>query len=220
MILEARNLSCRLAGAWLWHGLNLDLRAGERVGLIGPSGSGKTLLLRQVARLERLQSGTLQLAQRSPEQWGLQEWRSRVSYVPQQPVALGGTVADDLRQPFRYAVHRHRGWPQRRLEQWLRHLGRPESFLERRTEHLSGGERQLLGLLRALQLDPAVLLLDEPSASLDQATCHRLEQLLLAWQTGGERALLIVSHDPRQIRRLCGRVQPLPAASSAAAMTR
>jgi putative ABC transport system ATP-binding protein len=92
---------------------------------------------------------------------------------------------------------------------WLERLGRPPSFLDLEASHLSGGEAQLMALLRALQLDPDVLLLDEPTASLDAATTERVEQLLRRWLAEAPRACLLVSHDGAQLRRLAGRQLPL-----------
>jgi ABC-type glutathione transport system ATPase component len=68
-----------------------------------------------------------------------------------------------------------------------------------------GKSMTALALMRLLQLDPVVLLLDEPSASLDVATTLKLEALLLQWLRGGERALILTSHDPAQVERCCDR---------------
>ncbi|NDD70211.1 MAG: ATP-binding cassette domain-containing protein, partial [Synechococcaceae bacterium WB9_4xC_028] len=77
-------------------------------------------------------------------------------------------------------------------------------------EQLSGGELQVLNLIRALQLEPAILLLDECSASLDHATTLALEALLEQWLQAGSRACVLTSHDSGQIQRFCNRVLELP----------
>ncbi|MCA1657197.1 MAG: ATP-binding cassette domain-containing protein, partial [Actinobacteria bacterium] len=100
----------------------------------------------------------------------------------------------------------------------LAQLGRDEAFLEKKARDLSGGEGQLVALARTLQLDPSVLLLDEPTASLDPKTTLAVESLLQSWarERPGERAFLWVSHDQEQARRVshrelrveAGRIEP------------
>jgi putative ABC transport system ATP-binding protein len=95
------------------------------------------------------------------------------------------------------------------VSDWLHHLGRQPSFLTKDAEHLSGGEAQLMALLRALQLEPQVLLLDEPTASLDEGTTLKVESLLKEWQAEGERAIVTISHHPDQMARFCDRLLDL-----------
>jgi putative ABC transport system ATP-binding protein len=210
MSLRAEGLCCRIGGRVLWQRLSFRLRPGDRLALVAPSGSGKTLLLRRLALLDPLQGGSLRLHGRPPQAWGPPAWRSRVLYLSQRPVTHAGTVAQNLQSVWSWAAHRRRGgWRPGRIARWLAALGRDGGFLERDADRLSGGELQLLALLRALQLDPDVLLLDEPCASLDAATSRALETLLLAWQAGGERACLLTSHDADQIARLATGRLPL-----------
>jgi putative ABC transport system ATP-binding protein len=121
----------------------------------------------------------------------------------QRPVAHAGTVEENLRSVWGYASQRRRGggWQPRRICGWLERLGRQRAFLGYPAERLSGGELQLLSLLRALQLDPVVLLLDEPCASLDAATTLAVEDLVKEWLAEDSRACVLTSHDPRQIGR-------------------
>jgi putative ABC transport system ATP-binding protein len=85
----------------------------------------------------------------------------------------------------------------------LSELGRLEDFLERQAVQLSGGEAQMVAVVRALQLDPLALLLDEPTASLDPHGAERLESLINDWQAADEqRALLLTSHNQDQVARV------------------
>ncbi|MGB5133907.1 MAG: ATP-binding cassette domain-containing protein [Prochlorococcaceae cyanobacterium] len=201
-LFSAVGLCRNLDGRLLWRDINLTLRAGDRLGLVAPSGQGKTLLLRNLALLDPLQRGALSLQGRPPASWGLPAWRARASYLSQRPVAHAGTVEENLRSVWGYASQRQRGrWQPRRICDWLERLGREPTFLGYPAERLSGGELQLLSLLRALQLDPVVLLLDEPCASLDASTTLAVEAVLREWLAVDARACVLTSHDPKQIGR-------------------
>jgi len=206
LLLRAEQLKRQLGNRLLWSQLDLELRAGERLGLVATSGAGKTLLLRALALLDPLQAGTIHLRGRSPASWGLPRWRSLVLYLTQRPVAHGGTVEENLRSPWTFQELRGRGgWRRERITGWLEALGRDPAFLAYDAERLSGGELQLLALLRALQLDPTVLLLDEPTASLDRDTSVAVEALLVEWLAAGSRAAVFTSHDSEQIQRFASR---------------
>jgi len=192
-------------GAPLWHDLGFELFPGDRLGLVGASGAGKTLLLRQLALLDPLPCGRILLQGLSPTTWTPPLYRAQVILLSQRAVAFAGSVEDNLRQALTWASHRARRFDRERIVGWLRFLGREASFLELGAEHLSGGESQLLALLRALQLDPLVLLLDEPTASLDAGTTGRVEELLGQWLAEGDRACVLTSHDGAQIERFTTR---------------
>lgn len=210
LLLSAMGLQRRLGDRLLWSQLDLELAGGDRLGLVAPSGAGKTLLLRTLALLDPPQAGTFNLLGRPPAAWGLPRWRSMVLYLAQRPVARGGTVETNLRAPWRFRERRERdGWCYERISSWLAALGREPSFLSYDAERLSGGELQLLALLRGLQFDPVVLLLDEPTASLDGATTAAVEALLIAWLAAGPRAAVLISHDSEQIQRVASRTLEL-----------
>lgn len=210
LLLRAFGLQRRLGGRLLWSQLDLELEAGDRLGLVAPSGAGKTLLLRTLALLDPPQAGTFNLLGRPPAAWGLPRWRAMVLYLAQRPVTAGGTVETNLRAPWRFRERRGGGgWCYERITGWLAALGRDPTFLSYDAERLSGGELQLLALLRGLQFDPTVLLLDEPTASLDGATTAAVEALLIAWLAAGPRAAVLISHDSEQIRRFANRTLEL-----------
>ena len=210
LLLSAKGLQRSLGDRILWSQLDLELAAGERLGLVAPSGSGKTLLLRTLSLLDPPQAGRFSLLGRPPAAWGLPRWRAMVSYLAQRPVAGAGTVEENLRAPWRFQERRGQGgWSYERITNWLAALGRDPSFLSYDAERLSGGELQLLALLRALQFDPTVLLLDEPTASLDGATTTAVEALLIAWLAAGRRACVLISHDSEQIERFASRTLQL-----------
>lgn len=209
LLLRARGMGRRLDGeSWIWRGVDLELRSGELVTVRGATGAGKSLLLRSLAQLDPLQEGTMELLGRPAEAWSPTDWRLRVAYLHQTPVLLPGTVEANLREPFRWKAHRERSFERDRVVAHLEPLGRSGDWLRREVDGLSGGERQILALLRALMVGPSVLLLDEPTAALDPDATGSVERLVRSWlEREGERrrAVLWVTHDADQARRMGGR---------------
>lgn len=192
---------------WLIRGLSLSVEPGERVAVVGPTGVGKTVFLRAIALLDPIQAGTVQWKNRSVMGDFAPVYRSRAVYLHQRAAFDDVSVEQVLKQPFAMRVHRGRAYNQARVLDLLRSVGRPESFLTQSSRELSGGESQIVALVRAIQLDPEMLFLDEPTASLDGATTRLVESLIERWREegGGRRGLVLVSHDVDQTRRLANR---------------
>ncbi len=210
VLLQARQLGFVIDGRVLWRNLDLLLCAGERLAVSGASGSGKTLLLRTLAGLEPLQAGELIFRDRPLSAWSMPAYRARVVYVPQRPALPEGPVEKALRIPFRFRVHRHQRFPADRAQELLAMLGRDEKFLQQQTERLSGGEAQIVAMLRALLIGPDVLLLDEPTASLDARAVAAVEALVAGWlQERPQRAYVWTSHDREQLKRVADRTLSL-----------
>ena len=187
------------------------LLAGQVTVLTGASGSGKSLLLRVLAGLLPMTTGDVWLqsdeqnshTRHSIHEMELTQWRSQVALLAQQPQLLEGSVVDNLQLPYRLATHQQKhfniDW---HIEQ-LEHLKRTPDFLQQDANTLSGGEKQLVNTLRLLQLNPQVLLLDEPTAALDVDTSAKLVHLLINWlRREPTRTLLWVTHDTQDIMPL------------------
>ncbi|HTH61563.1 MAG TPA: ATP-binding cassette domain-containing protein [Paraburkholderia sp.] len=183
---------------------DLTLDAGERVALTGPSGSGKSVLLRALALLDPLDGGRVQWRGRSVTRSRIPTFRRHVAYLRQRAALLDGSVEDNLRYPYSLAVYRDVSFDADRVRALFERAGRGADFLERDASELSGGEAQIVALVRVLQLDPDVLLLDEPTASLDPGTARAIEALVAGWFERGAdaRATIWVSHDPAQAARV------------------
>lgn len=192
---------------WLFHDVSLSIRAGEDVAVVGPTGSGKTLLLRSLAFLDPLDAGNILWRGELISSSSIPSFRSRVVYLHQRAAMLPGTVEENLRYPFTLQAHRGRAFDRNWTIGLLAETGRNADFLSRSVPALSGGERQVIALLRALQLEPAVLLLDEPTTALDPEATATIEALVRRWRgASAERGTVWVSHDADQIRRVADRV--------------
>jgi len=209
VLLEARNLQRRHPDRrrWLLENVSLDLFAATRISITGSSGSGKTLLLRALAMLDPLDGGEIRWQGRPVSRDAIPEFRRKLIYLQQRPAIAEPAVEAALQRPFRLAVHRRRQFDRGRIVAWLDRLGRRESFLKKRAVDLSGGEAQIVALLRALQLDPTVLSLDEPTAALDPATTKAAEEMLGDWldESPQPRAIIWVTHDAEQAARVAPR---------------
>lgn len=195
-------------GRWLLRNITCRVWAGDRIAVVGPSGSGKTLLLRALAVLDPLDAGRIRWNGQHVRGTIVPLFRRRVVYLHQRATLLEGAVEDNLREPYSLRIHRDIHFDRQRVEAWLAKLGRDGSFLTKLHRDLSGGEAQLVALLRAIQLDPHVLLLDEPTAALDREASAAVEQLVELWfaDRPEERATVWVSHDADQADRVAGSI--------------
>ncbi|MBF0238709.1 MAG: ATP-binding cassette domain-containing protein [SAR324 cluster bacterium] len=205
--LNAHQLGCHINDQWLWRGLDFEIQSGERIALTGPSGSGKSLLMRRLCLLDPLQEGELFYKNQPLAQWSVPLYRTQVRYVAQKPMLWEGTVEDNFRRVYQYGQYKNQKYPADMIHKWLNLLGRPESFLTQKAHRLSGGESQLVALLRALQNDPELLLLDEPTSAMDPPLRHKVEQFLTDWQQERQtlRSWLWITHDEAQISRISNR---------------
>jgi putative ABC transport system ATP-binding protein len=170
--------------------------------VLGPSGSGKSTLLRLLNRLADPDEGVVRFHDTDVRELDPLELRRRVGLVPQLPAPVPGTVAENISFGPRL-----RG-EEVDAERPLVLAGLDPSFAERDASRLSVGEQQRVMLARALALEPEVLLLDEPTASLDAAATSAVEDALL--HLDGV-SLVLVTHDRGQAERLAERTIELQA---------
>ncbi|MBS1262260.1 MAG: putative iron export ATP-binding protein FetA [Calditrichaeota bacterium] len=182
--------------------LSLRLPAGRIVALNGPSGSGKSTLLRCCIRLHRPDHGQVLFDGAPVERIPPPELRRRIAYIRQSPAFPPTTVVDALKEPFRFRARLRDTPPADELAGRLRSLGLPETMLAARAPALSGGEAQRVALARAMLPEPEVLLLDEPTASLDPEHELGIVSFVRDWVSRDGHSALWVTHDRSLLRAL------------------
>lgn len=183
-------------------GVDMELRAGERVAIVGPNGAGKSTLLRHLIGLLEPTAGEVYVAGRKVVPANYREVRRQIGYVFQDPndQLFCPTVLEDVAfGPL------HLGLPVEQVLQRVRaalaRLGLA-GFEQRVPQHLSAGQKRLVALATVLAYEPQILVLDEPSASLDPRNRRRLINLLL--ELSGTQ--LIATHDLDLAWEVCPRV--------------
>ena len=201
IVLSVRNLakSYRSAGeeVTVLRGVNLDVAAGERVALSGESGSGKSTLLHLVAGLDRPDGGEIRLADISVAELSdagrAALRRDRLGLVFQQFNLIPSlNVADNLAFQSRIAGRHDAAWH----SELVQRLGLG-ALLKRYPEQLSGGQQQRVAIGRALAVKPLLLLADEPTGNLDEATADEVLALARDLVTRTGCGFLMVTHSAR-----------------------
>lgn len=152
-------------------GVDLDLFSGDIAIVAGPSGAGKSTLLWALARMHAVHTSELFL--NGAPAYGIKPcvWRSRVALLPQTPRLVDGDVAGNLLLPWSFKVRNGDKPPKQTcMQDGMRELGLGDVDLSRHVSELSGGQAARVALLRTLLTQPDVILLDEPTASLDDAS--------------------------------------------------
>jgi osmoprotectant transport system ATP-binding protein len=174
---------------------DLQVPAGETTVLIGPSGCGKSTLLRLIVGLIQPNTGNITLGGTKLEPTNLLNMRQRMGYVIQE----GGlfphlTVRDNVTVMARY-LQRDADWIAHRLVDLAQLVRLPLNLMSRFPAELSGGQSQRVSLMRALMLDPELLLLDEPLGALDPMIRYELQQELKSIFAKLGRTVVMVTHD-------------------------
>ena len=196
---QSRNTS---SSRYLFSQLSAEITQPDKVALIGPSGQGKSTLLRILALLDVPDEGDLLLNGSSFRQTDPRLWRMEVSYVSQQAVMLPGSITDNLSTVSR--LH-SRPYDAELAAQLMNQLGLDYLDPGKKADECSGGEKQRISLIRSLLLRPAILLLDEITASLDINSARKVEDLLMEWHQKEGATLIWVTHDLEQVRRISNR---------------
>lgn len=213
-----KNLHVSFYGRTVLQKVNLTLNDGGIIVLVGPSGSGKTTFLRSLNRLnehyprysgsgkiELELAGSMQDIHRTDLE--VTELRRQVGMVFQTPNILPVSIAQNINLPLKLVTGLDKREREARLIEVLQEVHLWDEVKDRLKENssrLSGGQQQRLCLARVLALKPKVLLLDEPTASLDFKASHRIEDLLIELQDRYQ--IIAVSHSLRQARKMAEQI--------------
>jgi ABC-type glutathione transport system ATPase component len=221
LLLEARDLSKDFGSSRVVHGVSLELRCGETLGLVGESGSGKSTVARMILRLLEPTEGRILLHDRHEDDspraidllavspHAMRRLRRKMAIVFQDPYAALNprrTVYQTLAEPF--AIHSERPVEglDARLAAMLEEVGLERSALSRYPHEFSGGQRQRINIARALALRPELLVLDEPVSALDVSVGAQIINLLRDLQQRSGLTCLFISHSMPLVRYMCQRV--------------
>ncbi len=180
--------------------LSFAVEPGVVYALAGPSGSGKSSALRLINRLDDYSDGQIYIDGQEVKAWDIRELRAKVGFMFQEAALFQGSVMENVLYGLCL-----RGLKKCNHEATalglLEKVGLPAELLQRNVESLSGGQKQRVNLARTLALDPDIILMDEPTSSLDPAAANTIENLIQDLNQQG-KTFILVSHNFEQIERI------------------
>jgi ABC-type multidrug transport system fused ATPase/permease subunit len=182
-------------------GIGFDARAGERIALVGPSGAGKSTITQLLMRFYDPAAGAIRVDGRDLREFDLDELRAQMAVVPQEVLLFGGSIFDNIRygKPTADRAAVERAARQANAWEFIEKL--PEgldTLVGDRGVKLSGGQRQRVAIARAILVNPAILILDEATSSLDAESERLVQQALSSLMEG--RTSIIIAHRLATIR--------------------
>ncbi|MFN2341607.1 MAG: phosphonate ABC transporter ATP-binding protein [Halanaerobium sp.] len=216
-MLKIKNLHKEYPGGDIaLQGVNFELNKGEITAVIGPSGAGKSTLIRCINRLVEASSGEIILQDKNLNQLNkkeLKKERRKMGMIFQEYALVERlTVMENVLSGRLGYLSFWKAWlrnfPQKDVNQAYQLLERLglKDHVNKRADHLSGGQRQRVGIARALMQDPDLLLVDEPTASLDPKTARQIMRLITEMAKERDLAALINIHDVLLARDYVSRI--------------
>lgn len=199
------NVAASVGIDYLLKNISCTINQGEKIAIVGASGSGKTSLLRLLNRLVNPTEGTLYFSGKPYQEYNSINLRRQIMLVPQEPKLLGMTGKEALSYPLQL---QKLSLPEisDRIIKWCDILKIPSEWLERNELQLSLGQRQLITIVRALILEPQVLLLDEPTSALDINLSNHLVSILNEVNGSKKLTILMVNHQLEIAQKIAQRI--------------
>jgi len=177
--------------------ISFNFQKCRNYNIIGPSGAGKSSFLRLLNRLDDPTSGEIYFKQKPLTLYKPTELRKNISFLFQEPYLFPGKVKDNLEYCQKDCTDGD-------IKFHLERVGVNHAFAQKDVAELSVGERQRVAIARSLMMKPDILLLDEPTSSLDPSSAKTIEKLILSLLAEADLTTIIVTHNPEQARRMGG----------------
>ena len=195
------NIMLKVHQQTLLEGAKLNIAAGDKVVIRGPSGCGKSSLLKAAVGALALKKGSVCIDGLQLSASTVDQIRSRIAFIAQEPVLGAENVRDALLLPFRYKAHEGNQPSEKEIIRLIERLHLSADILDKPSARISGGEKQRIAIIRALLLGKTTFLADEITSALDpESRSAVLDELF-----SSDITLLSVSHDTEWIKA-CGRV--------------
>lgn len=212
-LLEVKKLSKKYGDERVLSNLYFSLYEGEKVGIVGQSGSGKSTLARCLLQLETFQEGSVSFTSKQIDSKKKYEKIQIIFQNPHTSINPRWPVWKIVSEPYRNYVHSRSKlfWKKdeqllKKVADWLSLVQLPEHVLNCYPHELSGGQKQRVQIARALTVHPALLICDEPTASLDATTQLEILHLLKSISKEQRMAMLFISHDIAAVQFICDRI--------------
>ncbi len=201
-MISIKHLKKRFDGKIILKDIHLNIKKGEIVSIIGKSGSGKTTLLRILCILEKYDNGKIVFDNKKLNNGKTDlSTRRKISMVFQKPVALNMSVYDNVAYGLRLRKMKE-DIIKKKVRSILKFVGIGKEFFDKNALTLSGGELQRVALARSIVISPLLLLLDEPTANLDDENTAKFEKLLMKINKEKKTTMIISTHNKAQAKRL------------------
>jgi len=204
VLIQVENVSKTIKERTLFSNISLDFKKGEVFHLIGPSGTGKSTFLKGLVGLVEYSSGKVSYYPHTENHLTFPEIRSRIHYIGQFNPSYDLKVLDYINLVYRLEVYTAKKFDLSELEKYLEYFQFNKDILNKNLNFLSGGELQIIRIIRSFLLEPEALLLDEASTAMDSNLKNKFEQILLEKVENG-LSLISVSHDIEHLKRLGGK---------------
>jgi ATP-binding cassette, subfamily B, bacterial len=200
--IELKNVSFKYGNRTVIRDVSLAIEPGEMIGLVGPSGAGKSTLVNLICRFYDVAAGAIQVDGTDIRSFPIEEFRSNIGIVLQEPFLFYGTIAENIAygRPDATPAEIIEAARAARAHEFILNLTDGyDSLVGERGQSLSGGERQRISIARALLTDPRILILDEATSSVDNETEREIQQALANLIEG--RTTIAIAHRISTLRR-------------------